>query len=171
MYSPKFRKWLFNYMEQSGVQQAKGPKKAEMLSKLLDNCNYCRNEASYEEVKLICRFLEANGVAQTRSVVTRSNDLKEDLGSMLVNKKAATKKKSAKTDRSAGVVANASFQQGTSQAQPPLEYRLVSAQDINVFQNDVNTMLETGEWYLAGGVSVMTVAKVGSLYTQALYRY
>jgi hypothetical protein len=89
----------------------------------------------------------------------------------MIDKKKASKKKAGKKTKQAKVAAKAQSAVGTTQHRPPLEYRVVSSQNVNTFQNDVNTMLEAGEWYLAGGISVMTVAKVGSLYTQALYRY
>jgi hypothetical protein len=89
----------------------------------------------------------------------------------MIDKKKASKKKAGKKTKQAKVAAKAQSAVGTTQHRPPLEYRVVSSQNVNTFQNDVNTMLEAGEWYLAGGISVMTVAKVGTLYTQALYRY
>jgi hypothetical protein len=165
MYSPKFRKWLFNYLEQPGVKSATGKKKAEMLFEMLNNCNSCDNEADFADIKLISDHVSIKGLPSARSIVARSSDLKKDLGVQATKRKTGGKAASKKTrsQRKATVDSN--------DGRVPLEYRVVSARDANKLVIDVNTMLETGEWYLAGGVSVMTVTNVGSLYTQALYRY
>ena len=157
MYSADFRNWLFKYLESSSVEGLAGAEKVPMLNKLLDQCNYCENEATLTQLQIICMYYDKFGVARTRAYLSKSEAInKSDL------------------DPQTGSKAVSRGSTNICEPPPPVDYIVVADNDPDKFQQGVNSYLQEGMWHLAGGVSVAVKqsSKTGQvLWSQALCRF
>ena len=113
-------------------------------------------EATYKELQAICGAVESVGKAEAIALIMEVADINE------FSERVSTFWESAGEGDESGAL---------RRPLAPQRYRILCARDSDQLQRDVNLFLRSGSWYLAGGVSVMTVKTVGSLYTQALYSY